>query len=108
MTRGINNAISAISPLLFGTAQHFDPLTLRLFIEFASGVQGSVRVVASASVLAEHLADDIGAFLAANPAVRGSLDERVSPAIGQVQSTPSSALPSRTARSPMPGPRGAS
>lgn len=46
--------------------------------EFASGVQGSVRVVAAPSVLAENLAGDIGAFLAAHPAVRVSLDERVS------------------------------
>ena len=46
--------------------------------EFASGVQGSVRVVASPSVLAEKLADDIGAFLQRHPAVRVSLDERVS------------------------------
>lgn len=46
--------------------------------EFASGVQGSVRVVAAPSVLAERLADDIGGFLAAHPAVRVSLDERVS------------------------------
>ena len=49
--------------------------------EFASGVQGSVRVVAAPSVLAEKLADDISAFLAAHPAVRVSLDERVSPDI---------------------------
>lgn len=47
--------------------------------EFASGVQGSVRVAAAPAVLAEHLADDIGAFLARYPAVRVSLDERVSP-----------------------------
>lgn len=49
--------------------------------EFASGVQGSVRVVAAPSVLAEKLADDIGAFVARHPAVRVSLDERVSPEI---------------------------
>jgi DNA-binding transcriptional LysR family regulator len=49
--------------------------------EFASGVQGSVRVVAAPSVLAEHLADDIGSFLAAHPQVRVTLDERVSPEI---------------------------
>ncbi|MCW5610524.1 MAG: LysR family transcriptional regulator [Rubrivivax sp.] len=49
--------------------------------EFASGVQGSVRVVASPSVLAEHLANDIGSFLAAHPQVRVTLDERVSPEI---------------------------
>ncbi|MEN9629790.1 MAG: hypothetical protein RJA10_3018 [Pseudomonadota bacterium] len=46
--------------------------------EFASGVQGSVRVVASPSVLAERLGDDIGSFLRQHPAVRVSLDERVS------------------------------
>lgn len=49
--------------------------------EFASGVQGSVRIVAAPSVLAERLADDIGRFLAAHPAVRVSLDERTSPEI---------------------------
>ncbi len=46
--------------------------------DFASGVQGSVRVVASTSVLAEHLASDIGGFLRQHPAVRVSVDERVS------------------------------
>jgi DNA-binding transcriptional LysR family regulator len=46
--------------------------------EFASGVQGSVRVVASPSVLAEKLGSDIGRFLRQHPAVRVSLDERVS------------------------------
>lgn len=49
--------------------------------DFATGVQGSVRVVAAPSVLAERLADDIGGFLAQHPAVRVSLDERVSPEI---------------------------
>lgn len=49
--------------------------------EFASGVQGSVRVVAAPSVLAERLAGDIGSFLADYPGVRVSLDERVSPEI---------------------------
>lgn len=49
--------------------------------EFATGVQGSVRVVAAPSVLAEHLAGDIGTFLRQHPAVRVSLDERVSPDI---------------------------
>lgn len=49
--------------------------------DFASGAQGSVRVVAAPSVLAEELADDIGRFLAMHPAVRVSLDERVSPEI---------------------------
>lgn len=49
--------------------------------EFASGAQGSVRLVASPSVLAEDLADDVGRFLALHPAVRVSLDERFSPDI---------------------------
>lgn len=46
--------------------------------EFADGVQGSVRVMASPSVLAEKLPDDIGRFLARHPRLRVSLDERVS------------------------------
>jgi len=46
--------------------------------EFASGVQGSVRVLASPSVLAEALPDDIGAFVRRYPDVRVSLDERIS------------------------------
>jgi DNA-binding transcriptional LysR family regulator len=46
--------------------------------EFADGVQGSVRVLASPSVLAEQLPDDIGRFLARHPRLRVSLDERVS------------------------------
>jgi DNA-binding transcriptional LysR family regulator len=46
--------------------------------EFASGAHGSVRVVASLSVLAEQLPDDIAAFLARYAAVRVSLDERMS------------------------------
>lgn len=46
--------------------------------EFASGVQGSVRVFASLSVLSEFLPDDVGSFLAANRHVRVSLEERVS------------------------------
>lgn len=45
---------------------------------FAAGVQGSVRVLASPSVLAEHLPEDIGRFLAAHPGLNVSLDERVS------------------------------
>ena len=49
--------------------------------EFVSGVQGSLRVVAATSVLAESLVADIGTFLARYPAVRVSLDERVSPDI---------------------------
>jgi DNA-binding transcriptional LysR family regulator len=46
--------------------------------EFATGVKGSVRIVASPSVLAEKLGGDIGSFLREHPAVRVSLDERVS------------------------------
>jgi DNA-binding transcriptional LysR family regulator len=46
--------------------------------DFASGVQGHVRVVATPAVLAEHLADDIGAFLEEHPQVRVSTDEQVS------------------------------
>lgn len=49
--------------------------------EFGSGVQGSVRVVASVSVLAERLPDDIATFLARHDAVRVSLDERGGPDI---------------------------
>lgn len=45
---------------------------------FAQGVQGSVRVLASPSVLAEHLPEDIGRFVATHPGLRVSLDERVS------------------------------
>ena len=48
---------------------------------FGEGVQGSVRVLASPSVLAEHLPEDIGRFLAHHPRLRVSLDERVSPDI---------------------------
>ena len=46
--------------------------------EFASGVHGSVRVLASLSALSEFLADDIARFLAQHQAVRVSLEERVS------------------------------
>ncbi len=46
--------------------------------EFATGVQGSVRVMASVSALAECLPDDIAAFLARYRSVRVSLDEGVS------------------------------
>lgn len=45
---------------------------------FGTGVQGSVRVLASPSVLAEQLPDDIGRFVEQHPALRVSLDERVS------------------------------
>ena len=43
-----------------------------------------MRVVAATSVLAEKLADDIGAFLQRHPKVRVSLDERVSPDIARI------------------------
>jgi DNA-binding transcriptional LysR family regulator len=49
--------------------------------EFGQGVQGSIRVLASPSVLAEHLPDDIAAFLGRHPALRVSLDERTGPEI---------------------------
>lgn len=49
--------------------------------DFATGAQGSVRILASPSVLAEDLAGDIGEFLKRHPQVRVSLDERVSPEI---------------------------
>ncbi|MET0657262.1 MAG: LysR family transcriptional regulator, partial [Steroidobacteraceae bacterium] len=47
--------------------------------EYASGVHGHVRVVATPAVLAEEIAEDIGAFLEKCPQVRVSADERVSP-----------------------------
>jgi DNA-binding transcriptional LysR family regulator len=46
--------------------------------EFGTGVQGSVRVLASVSVLAEQLPDDLASFLAEHQAVRISIDERLS------------------------------
>ncbi|HJV69264.1 LysR family transcriptional regulator [Ideonella sp.] len=46
--------------------------------EFASGVQGSVRVLASISVLSEQLPDDLAGFLARYQSVRVSIEERVS------------------------------
>ena len=45
---------------------------------FNEGVQGSVRVLASTSALAESLPDDIAAFLAAQPGLRVTLDEQLS------------------------------
>lgn len=48
---------------------------------FGQGIQGSVRLLASPSVLAEQLPDDVAAFMARHPAVRVSLDERTSPDI---------------------------
>lgn len=49
--------------------------------EFRQGVQGSVRVLASPSVLAERLPEDIAAFLQRHPRLHIGLDERMSPAI---------------------------
>lgn len=46
---------------------------------FAQGAQGSVRVLASPSVLAEQLPDDIAAFMQRHPGIRIGLDERLSP-----------------------------
>ena len=48
---------------------------------YGQGVQGSVRLFASPSVLAEQLPDDVAAFVEAHPAIRISLDERMSPEI---------------------------
>jgi DNA-binding transcriptional LysR family regulator len=48
---------------------------------FGHGAQGSVRVLASPSALTQHLPDDIAAFMAQHPAIRLSLDERLSPEI---------------------------
>jgi len=48
---------------------------------FGLGVQGSVRVLASPSVLAEQLPEDIGRFVAQHPGLNISLDERTSPDI---------------------------
>jgi DNA-binding transcriptional LysR family regulator len=45
---------------------------------FASGVHGSVRVVASVSALAEALPGDVAAFVERHQSVRVSLDERIS------------------------------
>ena len=48
---------------------------------FGQGVQGSARVLASPSVLAEQLPLDIAAFLGRHPGIRIGLDERMSPDI---------------------------
>ncbi|WP_280151165.1 LysR family transcriptional regulator [Piscinibacter sp. XHJ-5] len=48
---------------------------------FGAGVQGSVRVLASPSVLAERLPEDIAAFMAEHPGIQVTLDERTSPDI---------------------------
>lgn len=45
---------------------------------FAGGAQGSLRIAASVSALAERLPDDIAAFAARYPLVRLSVEERVS------------------------------
>lgn len=45
---------------------------------FAQGVQGSVRLMASPSVLAERLPDDLATFLSRHPHWRISVDERIS------------------------------
>jgi DNA-binding transcriptional LysR family regulator len=49
--------------------------------EFAGGAQGSVRVFASPSVLAEALPDDIAAFLGKHRKMRVALEERNTPEI---------------------------
>jgi DNA-binding transcriptional LysR family regulator len=48
---------------------------------FGAGVQGGVRVLASPSVLAQHLPEDVAAFLAKHPSIRVGLEERTSPGI---------------------------
>lgn len=48
---------------------------------YEQGMQGSVRVFASPSVLAERLPDDIADFVDRHPRIRISLDERMSPEI---------------------------
>ena len=50
---------------------------------FAAGVRGQVRILASASALAESLADDIASFLKtpAHRSIRVDMEERVSPEI---------------------------
>jgi len=55
----------------------------RAMAGYASGLRGEVRVLASASALAEYLADDIAAFLAlpAHKDIRVTMEERVSPEI---------------------------
>ena len=45
---------------------------------FGQGAQGSVRVLASPSVLAEQLPEDIARFLEQQPGLRVSLEERIS------------------------------
>jgi DNA-binding transcriptional LysR family regulator len=49
--------------------------------DFATGVHGHVRVVATPGVLAGNLVEDIGTFLETSPCVRVSTDERFSPEV---------------------------
>lgn len=49
--------------------------------DFGAGAQGSVRVLASPSALAEALPDDLAHFMARHPRLRISVEEAVSPAI---------------------------
>lgn len=55
----------------------------RAMAGYATGLRGEVRVLASASALAEYLAEDVAGFLAmpAHKDVRVTLEERVSPDI---------------------------
>jgi DNA-binding transcriptional LysR family regulator len=48
---------------------------------YGQGVQGSVRVFASPSALAERLPDDVASFGELHPGIRISLDERMTPEI---------------------------
>jgi len=48
---------------------------------YSQGLQGSVRLFASPSVLAERLPDDVASFVESYPGIRISLDERMSPDI---------------------------
>ncbi|MFO1218123.1 MAG: LysR substrate-binding domain-containing protein [Burkholderiaceae bacterium] len=72
---------TAAGELLLRQARELIDQMTRLRAElagFAGGVQGSVRVLASVSALAEELPDDVAAFLAGHPRVSVSLAERVS------------------------------
>lgn len=46
--------------------------------EFAKGVQGNVRIIASMSAIAQFLPEDISAFIKEHDRVKVSIDERVS------------------------------
>ncbi len=48
---------------------------------YAQGMQGSLRVLASASILADRLPEDVARHMAAEPGVRVQLDERTGPEI---------------------------